>query len=204
MCKQHSTVLTEKEYSQSFSYMKRRAFLKHLTIPSRISRMRDLTFFILMSESALRVSEACDLEASDVRLDEPAPYIVVRNGKGGKRRKVGVTEFLADALREWQDIRPDAKPYLCTADGTRTQRTHINRVLKRAADKLMLGSRLHPHGLRATCATRMLRAGVSLIDIQAQMGHSTLQTTSVYLQSVGDEHVVNISQSMEAINEMRD
>ncbi|GGZ01205.1 tyrosine-type recombinase/integrase [Shewanella fodinae] len=36
------------------------------------------------------------------------------------------------------------------------------------------------HDLRHTCATRLIRAGLSLYDIQAQLGHAQCSTTSIY------------------------
>ena len=45
------------------------------------------------------------------------------------------------------------------------------------------GELRHPHALRHTCATELLRAGVSLIDVRDFLGHASIKTTSIYLSS---------------------
>jgi integrase len=38
------------------------------------------------------------------------------------------------------------------------------------------------HRLRKTCATRWLRAGINLRDIQKWLGHKSLEVTQIYLE----------------------
>jgi site-specific recombinase XerD len=51
----------------------------------------------------------------------------------------------------------------------------------------------HPHALRHTCATELLRAGATVADVRVFLGHASVNTTSIYLASGEDrqEHVVN-------------
>jgi site-specific recombinase XerD len=44
-----------------------------------------------------------------------------------------------------------------------------------------LTKRVHPHTLRHSYATNLLRSGADLPDIQRLMGHANLATTAVYL-----------------------
>lgn len=39
---------------------------------------------------------------------------------------------------------------------------------------------LHPHTLRHTCATNMLRAGANLVEVASVLGHARLDTMAVY------------------------
>ncbi len=41
----------------------------------------------------------------------------------------------------------------------------------------------HPHALRHTCATELLRSGATLADVQRLLGHASVKTTSIYLAS---------------------
>jgi integrase/recombinase XerC len=42
------------------------------------------------------------------------------------------------------------------------------------------GMEIHPHGLRHTAATNMLRAGVDLATVAQILGHASLDTTATY------------------------
>ena len=46
------------------------------------------------------------------------------------------------------------------------------------------GELRHPHALRHTCATELLRAGATIADVRVFLGHASVKTTSVYLASV--------------------
>ena len=54
-------------------------------------------------------------------------------------------------------------------------------TMKLITNKLNFGKKVHTHTLRHSYATHLLEAGVSLKVIQKYLGHSSLQTTMVYL-----------------------
>ena len=41
----------------------------------------------------------------------------------------------------------------------------------------------HPHALRHTCATELLRTGANIADVRTILGHASVKTTSIYLAS---------------------
>ena len=41
----------------------------------------------------------------------------------------------------------------------------------------------HPHALRHTCATELLRSGATIADVQRLLGHASVKSTSIYLAS---------------------
>jgi site-specific recombinase XerD len=68
-------------------------------------------------------------------------------------------------------------------------------LLKRLGAAAELPDELrHPHALRHTCATELLRAGATLADVRVFLGHASVKTTSIYLASGEErqEHVVQL------------
>ena len=64
------------------------------------------------------------------------------------------------------------------------RRSIHNLVVARLADVGLSGERLGPHALRATCAVLAYHAGASIIEIQAMLRHSNVETTMRYLQAL--------------------
>ena len=58
-------------------------------------------------------------------------------------------------------------------------------ALREAAATLNITQRVNPHSLRHSFATGLLRDGVDVRVIQEQMGHTSLETTEIYLHTAG-------------------
>jgi len=130
----------------------------------------------IMAECGLRIHETITLKLNDVKHDEEPLRIVVL-GKGNKQRSVYPSQALVDAIRN--HIRelnnpslyifpsPKNKGECISAD---TIRYHLRRV--------QLGAK--PHTFRHTYATDLYKQGVDLRTIQMALGHSSINTTSIY------------------------
>jgi site-specific recombinase XerD len=64
-------------------------------------------------------------------------------------------------------------------------------ALREAANLLGITQRVNPHALRHSYATGLLREGVDVRVIQEQMGHSSLETTEIYLHTAGKKSVAS-------------
>jgi site-specific recombinase XerC len=144
-------------------------------------RLRGLV--IVLWRAGLRISEALALAESD--LDSRRGAILVRHGKGDKRREVGMDRWAWEQLQPWLAVRAGlpvgalfcvlrgpTRGRPCSAAGVRVQ-------LRNAAIAAGVRRRFAPHQLRHAHAVEMSREGLPLVVIQRQLGHADLGITSV-------------------------
>lgn len=167
------------------------------TSSSAPTASRNKALIATMWQAGLRLNEALSLVPSD--FDTSRPEIHVRFGKAGKNgipreRRVRPGPVAVAAVREWKVVRaelglPDSSPLFCTLDGGKLYQTYVRSMLNRLARKARWTKRIHPHGLRHSFAVTLARAGVPAAIIQRQLGHSSLATTTIYLQTLTSEDV---------------
>jgi len=157
------------------------------------ARLRAL--IILLWRAGLRISEALALAESD--LDAARGAILVRRGKGGKRREVGMVRWAWERLRPWLGIRVGLPvgALLCVIHGPTCGRpwsaAAARDQLRRVAASAGVRRRFAPHQLRHAHAVEMAREGVPLVVIQRQLGHASLGITSVYLQGIDNAEIID-------------
>ncbi|MGZ5252734.1 MAG: tyrosine-type recombinase/integrase [Caldimonas sp.] len=156
-------------------------------------RARALT--IMLWRAGLRISEALALAESD--LDRATGGVLVRRGKGGKRREVGMDRWGWQQLAPWLDHRT-ALPVgalLCVIEGPTAGRpwspSAARATLRGLAVSAGVRRRFAPHQLRHAHAVEMAREGVPLTVIQRQLGHANLGVTSIYLQGIDNSEIIN-------------
>ncbi len=156
------------------------------------ARVRGL--IIVLWRGGLRIAEALSLAERD--LDPERGSLLVRRGKGGRRREVGMDEWGWEQLRGWLEHRERMPigPLFCIVCGpTRGRRwaaTAARAQLRRLAANAGVRRRFAPHQLRHAHAVEMAREGVPLNVIQRQLGHADLGITSVYLQGIDNTEVI--------------
>jgi len=164
------------------------------------ARLRALV--VILWRAGLRVSEALALAETD--LDARRGSIVVRRGKGGKRREVGMDTWAWEQLAAWLALRRamPVGPLLCVIHGPTRGRpwsaSSARAQLRRVAAAAGVRRRFAPHQLRHAHAVEMAREGVPLIVIQRQLGHTNLGITSIYLQGIDSAEIIDTVHSRRA------
>ena len=162
----------------------------HLPLVAKFPGLRGYHWW----RAGLRIQEALALTEGD--LDHRRGSVVVRRGKGGRRREVGLDAWGWGQLLPWLELRRQLPvgPLLCVINGT-TRGRHWSPAaaraeLRRTAAAAGVRRRFAPHQLRHAHAVEMAREGVPLIVIQRQLGHSNLGITSVYLQGIDSGEII--------------
>jgi site-specific recombinase XerD len=156
-------------------------------------RLRAL--IVVLWRAGLRISEALALAESDLDLERGA--MVVRHGKGGKRREVGMDRWAWQQLDPWLTLRPSMPvgPLFCVLHGPTRGRpctsATVRVQLRQTAARAGVRRRFAPHQLRHAHAVEMSREGVPLVIIQRQLGHANLAITSVYLRGIDNTEIIH-------------
>ena len=155
---------------------------------------RQRAMIVVLWRAGLRLQEALALAEHD--LDQRRGSLLVRRGKGGRRREVGMDDWGWEQLRPWLAARAELPvgPLFCIVDGPHPG-TRV--VGGRRAERVPprrgpagVRRRFAPHQLRHAHAHELAREGVPLNIIQRQLGHANLGTTSIYLQSIDPEEII--------------
>jgi integrase/recombinase XerD len=140
---------------------------------------RSLAILMVLYSAGLRLNEALQLTPEDI--DSQKMSIRVREGKGGRERRVILSEKLLKTLRQYfREYTP--KKWLFygpTREAPMGPRT-VQRMIRQTAEHAGLTKRVTAHLLRHSFATHLLEHGTSLRYIQELLGHKNLKTTLVY------------------------
>jgi len=156
-------------------------------------RMRGV--IVVLWRAGLRIHEALALTEAD--LDARRGAVLVRRGKGGRRREVGMDGWAWEQLQQWLDVRVELPvgPLFCVLTGRTRGRAWspgaAREQLRHAAALAGVRRRFAPHQLRHAHAVEMAREGVPLIVIQRQLGHTNLGITSIYLQGIDSAEIID-------------
>jgi integrase/recombinase XerD len=146
---------------------------------------RDKAMVLLMLLAGLRKSEVLKLGMKDIDFGQHT--LMVREGKGGHQRVVAISDTglreLMSYLNEERPVSRSDKVFLVLKGKNRGQPLTV-----RALDTIIEYHRrkantpgVQCHRMRHTCFTRLRQGGMSLEALQAQAGHSSINTTRIYL-----------------------
>jgi integrase/recombinase XerC len=144
---------------------------------------RDRALLELLYGSGLRVSEAASLTAD--RVDLQGARVTVM-GKGAKERRVPLSDFAVEAVRDWLEHGRHlmAPPGLDSLFVNRKRKPmsprDVRAMVDGYADALLPGRRVGPHTLRHSFATHLLEGGADIRAVQELLGHSSVATTQRY------------------------
>jgi integrase/recombinase XerD len=146
------------------------------------------TYFWTVYSLGLRLAEGLHLQVGDI--DSARMMVHVHRGKGAKDRYVPLPRSTLKILRQYWVMHRHPLWLFPAAvrDGQPTamadqplERSSVQGAMRRVVEELKIQKAISIHSLRHSYATHLLEAGVNLRLIQQYLGHSSLNTTMVYL-----------------------
>ena len=149
-------------------------------------KLRDTAMFELLLSSGIRVSELEGLNRSDINFTENS---MVVHGKGAKQREAYFNSKTKMVLKKYLEQRTDNE--VCLFKGKRithgtTKHNPTGRLKVNAIERIIreigkqAGVQAHPHKFRKYFASDLLHKGVPLEQIKVLLGHSNIDTTTIY------------------------
>lgn len=150
------------------------------TEAAKMLAQRDLTIIQVLLNTGLRIGELCDLSLVDVVMSPKKGKIIVRRGKGERRREIPLNIEARKSLNDWRTIRRDEGTLLFA--GKRGEGISVSGVHRRLAELGRIAKvEVHAHTLRHTFSKNLIDSGVSLEKVASLLGHSSLNTTRIYI-----------------------
>ena len=143
----------------------------------------------------LRLLEALFLQVTDI--DAQRMRIHVHRGKGAKDRYVPLPKSTLQILRDYWKLHRNSLwifPSLGRSgqEGPKAKipmaKASVQGALRRVLKQLNIKKRVSVHTLRHSYATHLLEAGVNIRRIQQYLGHSSLNSTMIYLHLTTQGH----------------
>lgn len=137
--------------------------------------------------TGLRVSEFVNLKLENIKFKEEYLDII---GKGNKERFVPIAtkvvkdlEIYITQYRNNISINPKSRDYVFISQkqGKKLTRQFINKMLNEVTLQAGINKKIHPHTLRHSFATELIRSGANLMAVKEMMGHATIRSTEVYI-----------------------
>lgn len=162
-------------------------------------RLRDKFLISLLYESGLRVGQALGLRHEDIHSWDNVIRVVPRNdNENGARAKTreaysipispSLMQLYTDYLLHEFDETESDFVFVNLWEGNRGQPMKYETVValfRRLSART--GLAVHPHLLRHTHATDLLRSGMDAAYVQKRLGHASVQTTINTYVHLGDE-----------------
>jgi integrase/recombinase XerD len=194
-------LLEDEEFASKIPYPK-----EHPSIPKILSR-EELTLlfdscnndkhrviFRLIYSAGLRRSELIHLKLHDIETQDGKMRIRINKGKGKKDRYTVLSKKVLEELRSYyKRYRPKVYLFNGRKKGQKMSEGAIRHALEDARKRSGITKEVTMHVLRHCFATHCLEHGMYIKRLQELLGHSSLNTTLLYLQVSQTPHTPDFS-----------
>lgn len=164
--------------------------VESVKVPGNPVSLRDYLLLEFLYSTGGRVSEIVGINLNDFSISEVAGQeitVLKLRGKGGKERIVPLGSYAKAALDEYLvRTRPsllkkqNESALFLNIRGSRLSRVSAWEIVKSAAKRTGLTSKVTPHIFRHSYATHLLDGGADIRVVQELLGHASVTTTQIY------------------------
>ena len=145
--------------------------------------LRDLAVIEILFATGARIYELTNLHLQDINLECGTIRLL---GKGSKERYIQIANaevlsILQEYQQQYQCIIEKSGYFFVNNRGLRFTEQSVRNMLKKYAKQAHISQHITPHLFRHSVATYLLEEGVDIVYIQQILGHSSLNTTRIYL-----------------------
>jgi site-specific recombinase XerD len=185
-----SHILDNQEFADKIPYPKEQPSLPKLLSRKELTLLfnacqntKHRVMFRLIYSAGLRRSELIHLKIDDIETHDGKSRIRIIKGKGNKDRYTVLSKNVLDELREYFKIyRPKVYLFNGRKKGQQISEAALRHALEAARKRSGITREVTMHVLRHCFATHCLEHGMYIKTLQKLMGHSSLNTTLIYLQ----------------------
>lgn len=149
---------------------------------------RDYTIMLLLLETGVRANELIGIEITDIVWSQKV--IRIRNTKGGYERFVPIQNKMVNVLKKYIAIRGniETNSLFITRDNTPLSKKQMqDRIREYGQIAKIKNVRCSPHTFRHTFAKLSVLNGANAFQLQAILGHTTLEVTKIYVNLFSNE-----------------
>ncbi len=151
---------------------------------------RNALILEMLYATGVRVGELVNIKLSDINSFDHTIRIL---GKGRKMRMVFYGSYCEDVLNlylhdGYRSLNTKNSDYLfLNKNGGKLSSRYVAIVIDKAVRKCEIDYHISPHTLRHTFATDLLNAGADLMSVKEMLGHSSINTTSIYTHVTSEQ-----------------
>ena len=157
---------------------------------SKALEQRNLLILEMLYATGIRVGELVNIKVNDIDFYNKSIKIL---GKGRKERIVFFGSFCDDILDLYLNdgrrklSKGNNEYLLLNKNGGKLSSRYIGMMIDDVIRKCEVDYHISPHTLRHTFATDMLNAGADLMSVKELLGHSSIDTTSIYTHVTNEQ-----------------
>ena len=152
-------------------------------------KLRNIAIFETLLSTGARVTELVNIDKAQV--DKGQDELIIL-GKGRKERKIYLNAKARIAIQNYLKERTDSDDCLFVAYDPfrgclphRISQAGVEEIIRKLGERCNIEA--YPHKFRRTAATIGSRKGMPIEQIQKMLGHSSLNTTQIYVNTSDNE-----------------